>query len=284
MEMLNKTTVLFTERNISNPRLNAELLLCDVMNCDRLKLYMNFDKPVSEGEKNTYREYVRRRIKREPLQYILGKTSFYGFEICVDRNVLIPRPETELLVEKVLDDIKSTGKTRINIFEIGTGSGCIAIALANEMHKLNFDFDILAIDASEGAVSLARSNLKKVMPGENRVRFESGDIFAIESLRKDLDYIVSNPPYISNEEYLKLDEEVRDFEPGMALTDFQNGLKFYEKIFRLAHGNNLGGKIFCEIGFGQREEIESLSKSFEFSMTAFYKDYAGIDRIMEAVK
>ncbi|MBS1551493.1 MAG: HemK family protein methyltransferase, partial [Bacteroidetes bacterium] len=128
-EFIKVSEKILKEKKINDARLNAELMLCDVLNCSRVDLYLNFDKPLTKDEIRTFKNYMQRRIKHEPLQYILGKTSFYGFDIMVNEKVLIPRQETELLVEKVLNDIKSRSLKDVSVFEIGTGSGCIAIAL-----------------------------------------------------------------------------------------------------------------------------------------------------------
>src|SRR6187399_986204 len=151
LEILKVTEAAFTEKGITNSRLNAELLLSDVTGHSRFDLYLNFEKPLTENEVSAYREKVKRRLKFEPLQYILGKTEFYSLNFKVTPDVLIPRQETEILVEKVLEYIKPDSKPKI--FEIGTGSGCIAVAIA-----ANTDCTIDAVDISEAALEIAKEN------------------------------------------------------------------------------------------------------------------------------
>jgi len=250
-EFIGISTKLLKEKHVLDARLNIELLLCDVLKCNRVRLYLDFDKPLSKDEVKTFKEFLKRRLKHEPLQYILGKASFYGLEFIVNKNVLIPRQETELLVERILEDIKSSGRNKISIFEIGTGSGCISISIAKNLGKEKIDYEIFSIDNSEGAIEVALENLRSNMPDEKKVRFYRKDVFEIDKLNKSFDYIISNPPYISYIDYGKLDPEVKDFEPESSLTDKDRGLKFYEKLFEIASEDNFKGKVYCEIGFGQ---------------------------------
>lgn len=284
LEILNRTTDLLNEKKIEDARLNAELILSEVMKCSRLNLYLNFDKPVDNEETELFRNYLNRRLKHEPLQYIFGKAQFYGMEFIVNENVLIPRPETELLVEKILTEIKGSNKNPVSIFEIGCGSGCIPLALANILTKENINFEIFSIDNSTEAIETANRNLSRLFPEIKTIRFYKKDVFEIQRLTKSYDYIVSNPPYISGYEYNLLDSCVKDYEPGEALTDFGTGLKYFEKIFSIAADKNFNGKVFCEIGFGQKENIEILLKEKNLIQYFFYKDYSNIDRVLEVIK
>ncbi len=284
IEFLNTSADYLKNNSINDPRLNAELFLCDILNCNRMSLYLNFDKPLSKKEIALLNDYIDRRIKNEPLQYILGKTSFYGLDFKLSRKVLIPRPETEILVEKILDDIREINKDRISIFEIGSGSGCISIALAKNLEKSNTECDIFSIDISKDAIKIANENSEINNIENKKVRFIEKDVFEIERLKKSFDYIVSNPPYISLNDYNLLDPEVKNFEPGHALTDFDNGLKYYKKIFALASDKEFNGKVFCEIGFMQKTRIESILDEYKFNHRIFYKDYNNIDRVLEAGK
>lgn len=284
LDFLNYSTKLLKEKNISDARLNVELMLCEVLKCDRVKLYLNFEKPLSASEINIFREYLKRRLSREPIQYILEKTSFYGFEFKVNRKVLIPRPETELIVEKIINDIKENKKEKVSIFEIGTGSGCISITLAKILESENIKYDIFSIDKSKDAIEIANQNLQLLVHGESKVKFYLKDVFEINKLTKNFDYIVSNPPYISNEEYKSLEPEVRNFEPDVALTDFGTGLKFIERIILISSDKEFTGKVFCEIGFGQRHHVELLLEENGINDYLFYDDYSGINRILEIRK
>lgn len=284
IEFITYSTELLKGRKINDARLNIELILCHVLNCNRTDLYLNFDKPLTKEEVKNFKEILLRRLKYEPLQYILGKTSFYGLDFLINKNVLIPRQETELLVEKILEDIKKSDKKKVSIFEIGTGSGCISIALAKNLELNNINLEIFSIDKSKDSIDVAIQNMMLNKIPADSVKFYVKDVFEIERLKGIFDYIVSNPPYISIDEYEKLDKEVKDYEPDFALTDFNNGLKFYERIFLLASDDKFTGKIFCEIGFDQSNSIELILKKYTFSGYNFYKDYNGIERILEIEK
>jgi release factor glutamine methyltransferase len=284
LEFINYSTELLKQKNINDARLNAELMLSDILNCERMNLYLDFEKPLATDEKRMFKEYLMRRLNHEPLQYILGKTSFYGFDFTVNKNVLIPRPETELLVEKILNDIKQSGKKDVSVFEIGTGTGCISIALAKNLEQENINFDIFSIDKSKAAIEVANQNLSLNNLENRKIKFYPKNVFEIEMLTRPFDYIISNPPYIAFEDFKKLETEIKDYEPDFALTDFGNGLKFFERIFLIASDKKFSGKVFCEIGFGQRECIELLLAENNFVEYSFYKDYNGTDRILEIRK
>ena len=284
IEFINFSAELLKEKNISEPRLTSELMLCEIMNCSRVNLYLNFDKPLKKSESDLLKDYLNRRIGHEPLQYIFGKTSFYGLDIKVNSKVLIPRPETELLVEYILKDIKESGKSEVSMIEIGSGSGCISVALAKQLETMNVNYNIFSIDISSDATEVANENLRLNDLSSNKIRFITKDLFEIERLHKSVDYIISNPPYISLNEFEKLDSEVKDHEPDFALTDFNDGLKYYRKIFSIAAEDNFKGKVFCEIGFGQKDSIESIVKSKGFNNCIFYNDYNDIPRIVKSEK
>jgi len=283
-EFIGLSTKLLKEKNILDPRLNVELMLCDVLKCNRVRLYLDFEKPLSKEEIKIFRFYLKRRLNHEPLQYILGKASFYGFDFIVNKNVLIPRPETELLVERILENIRSSKKEKVSIFEIGTGSGCISISIAKNLVEEKIDYEIFSIDNSEGAIEVALENLKLNMPDEKQIRFYRKDVFEIDKLNKSFDYIVSNPPYISYTDFEKLDPEVKDYEPESSLTDKDRGLKFYEKIFEIASDENFKGRVYCEIGFNQENDIEELLLENNLKDFSFYRDYSGIKRMLEVRK
>ncbi len=158
LEILNYSSNLLRENRIDDARLNAELMLADVLKCKRIDLYLDFEKPLNNDEKEKFKVYLRRRLKREPLQYILGKTNFFGYEIFVDDAVLIPRQDTEILVEKVLHFIESSGKDFVKILEIGTGSGCIAVALLSELKKRNINYKYSGTELSIKALEVSRKN------------------------------------------------------------------------------------------------------------------------------
>jgi release factor glutamine methyltransferase len=284
IEALNYSAELFRQKGIEDARLNAELILCNVLKYDRVKLYLNFDKPLNHEERELIMRFSERRISREPVQHILGKTSFFGYDIVVNDKVLIPRPETEFLTEKILEDIKESGKDKVSVFEIGTGSGCIPVALAKSLEKDDKEIELFSIDNSQEAVNTAKENLVLNGLSGSNIRFVVKDVFEIERLTRQFDYLVSNPPYVSSEEYLKLEPEVREFEPGAAITDFGNGLRFFERIFMVTSDSEFKGKVFCEIGFGQKESIVKLLEQFKLNNFTFYNDHSDIPRVLKIEK
>lgn len=284
IEFINFSSEFLKTNNISEARLNTELLLCDVLKCGRMDLYLNFDKPLSKDEVSRFKSFLLKRKNHEPVQYITGKSYFYGYEFNIRRGILIPRPETEILVEKVLDDIYKSGKKEVSVFEIGSGSGCISVSIASELLKKEVRANIISIDVSEEAIKLSEENSRKILPGCNLIRFLKKDLFELKKLTKDFNYIVSNPPYISKEDYSNLEPEVRLFEPEIGLTDGSDGFSFFRKIFELASFDDFTGKVFCEIGFNQSEAISKMLSELGFRDVEFYKDYSSIERILEIGK
>lgn len=285
LDIIKSSTELLANKNITNPRLNVELLLCEVMNCDRVKLYLDFEKPLTKNELDLYRDWFKKRLNYEPLQYITGNAYFYGYKFKVTQNVLIPRQETEILVEKVLENIKNSPKENsINIFEIGTGSGCISIALGKKLDELNINYNITAIDISNEALEVAKINLNDLAANPERITFVEKDVFKIENLNKDIDYIISNPPYIPYAEFENLDDEVNKYEPSISLTDFKDGLSFYKKILQLYSSPVITGKLFFEIAYNKKNNLEKLLSGFTNLKWKFYKDYSDNFRVLEVSK
>ena len=264
------------KKGVESPRLNAELLLADILGCNRMELYLKFDQPLSENEKLRYRDFIKRRGEREPFQYIIGKTEFFGLKIKVTPDVLIPRPETELLIERVLEYAEKFASCRI--LEIGTGSGNIAISLANNISNS----EIYAIDISEAAITIAEDNYRGYS-NNGKLKFKVIDIedFQIDSTDK-YDIIVSNPPYISNKDYNNLEKELLDYEPKIALTDESDGFKFYRLIAKKSSDLlKKGGRLFFEIGYGQSEYISDIMKMNNFVDLKIIRDYQNIDRVID---
>jgi len=233
LDVINFSSDLLNQRGIKDARLNVELLMCHVLNCKRLELYLNFDKPLNLSEREAFKKLLVRRIANEPLQYILGETNFYGYKIKVDKRVLIPRQETEILVEEILKEFSKKQIHQINILEIGCGSGCITIALAGELKKLNKNFKILSIDISEGAITLAKENLDLNGLKDVNVKFSQESIFDLKSEIDGIDFLISNPPYISENEFNHLEKEVKNFEPKIALTLKTLSLKLHLQIMKM---------------------------------------------------
>jgi len=276
LDIIKYSANLLQENGIKDARLNVELMFCEILDCDRMKLYLDFDKPLSQDEISAFKLMLKRRIHKEPLQYVLGKTNFYGYDIKLNNKVLIPRQETEILVDIILKDICSTPKEFVNILEIGSGSGCIAIALSKELTKKNIKHKILSVDISEDAVTLSKKNAELNGIISDNIEFMVYDFLQNNSL-PDFDYIISNPPYIPKNDFNLLDVEVKLFEPENALTDGSDGLIFYRKIFNLFYGK---AKIFLEIGDNRREYIEDELRKNNIKDYNFYKDYCNIDRVL----
>ena len=225
LEALNKSTEYLEKKGIESPRVNSEIMLAHILKCKRLQLYLSFDRPLNADEQNLYRNFLQRRTNREPLQYITGEVEFYGLEFQIDNSVLIPRPETEILVETI---IKNTDeKEVINILDVGTGSGNIAVALAKNLPNSK----IIGIDKSNDALETARKN-SKLNNVNTQINFIENDILNEQyNFGKKFDIIVSNPPYVSNEDFQNLEPELNEYEPSMALTHFSDGFIFYSRYY-----------------------------------------------------
>ena len=275
LDILKVTEAAFRERGISNPRLNAELLLADTTGDSRINLYLNFEKPLTESEVSLYRDKVKRRLKFEPLQYIRGKTEFYSLEFNVTPDVLIPRQETEILVEKVLEYIKVSGLECPKILEIGTGSGCISIAIA-----ANAECNIRAFDISNEAVKVAEINAT-ANGTSDKIKFETVDFFDPGVTFEGYDIIVSNPPYISANDVPGLNEEVNGYEPYIALTDDGDGLSFYKRIFELYNVTQNKPFIFLEVGDGKKEAIVKLLSESSVNNYIIHNDLMNMPRVLE---
>ena len=281
LEVINKTTTYFEKQGIESPRLTIELLLAHLLKKKRLHLYLEFERELDEGTLATLREMVKRRAGGEPLQYITGETEFCGLKFMVDKRVLIPRPETELLVEVVLQRLKGadgSGGRPCRIVDAGTGSGCIAIALAKKLPTA----EVSALDISPDALEVACGNaaLHQV---EKKVRFFEGDL--LEGLPSGFvaEAIVSNPPYIADGELAKLPKEVRDFEPVRALAAGEDGLKVIRRLVMNARrALSASGFVALEIGAGQREAVEGIFGQQGYAVVEVVKDLQGHERVVVA--
>jgi len=275
LEALNTASNYLNKKGINSARLNSELLLTSILNCKRLDLYLSFERPLQKNEIDIYRELLKRRSTFEPLQYIIGKVEFCGLEFEVNPSVLIPRPETELLVEAVIELLKKYEKP--SILDIGSGSGNISIALAK-----NFPFcNIVGVDISEEAIETAKRNARLNEVSEQLLFIKKDVLSEVEISENKFDAVVSNPPYISAAEFLNLDPELRLYEPRFALTDENDGLSFYRKISALSKSllkNN--GKIFFEIGAGQSEKVKRILLDDDYKSIVIRKDFSDIERII----
>ena len=276
-ELLKRSIEYLQNKGIENPKIDTELIFSEVLKLDRMMLTLSFTRKISQEEKEIIREMLRKRaVEKIPVQYILGYEGFYGRNFKVNKNVLIPRPETELLVEQCIKiAVEKNSKT---ILDIGTGSGAIAITLAKELPNTK----VLACDISEEALEVAKENGKLLEA--NNIKFEKSDVFSAVKF-KEFDMIVSNPPYIPKEEYETLQVEVKMHEPSLALTDNKDGLYFYKKISREAVDYlKQEGVLAFEVGYNQGEEVRELMEKVGFKNVLVLKDYQNLDRIVIGVK
>ena len=275
LESIKLSTDYLEKKGIESPRTNAELLLANILICKRLDLYLKFDQPLKENEIILYREFIRRRGKFEPLQYITGSVEFFGIEFKVNKSVLIPRPETEILVETI---INSAGKEEnIDILDIGTGSGNIAVSIAMNLPNSK----ISAMDNSIDALEVAKENAK-LNSVENRIDFMNESILnGFNYPAKKYDIIVSNPPYISAEEFRVVQPELKVFEPRAALTDEGDGLTFFRIISSKTKTIlKEKGKLFFEVGKDQSKLVEKILLENDFQNITIKKDYLNIERVV----
>jgi len=270
-KLLEWATKELNNSGISSPKQNVETILAHTLNIKRLDIYLQLERKFSGKKLEIVFNIISRRKDKEPLQYILGETEFYGYTIKVDKSVLIPRPETELLVERIIaeeNDIK-------NILEIGTGSGALVIALAKKMNGIVID----ATDISEDALRIAEQN---TILNQVDINIFKSDIF--DNVLNKYDLIISNPPYISLTDYKQLPVEIKDFEPKSALLADDNGLFFYNKILQKAKDHlTESGKIYFEIGYDQAKKITEIAKKNRFSNIKVFKDLNGFDRIVRII-
>jgi release factor glutamine methyltransferase len=295
LDVINKTTPYFEKQGIESSRLTIELMLAHLLQKKRLQLYLEFERELDEKTLAALREMVKRRVAGEPLQYITGETEFCGLRLLVDRRVLIPRPETELLVETVAGRLKAESgerkagggrqetedgrqQTGVSIVDVGTGSGCIAIALAQKLPNA----EITALDVSTDALEVARGNaaLHQV---EKIVRFLESDLLEKFVSSSPVDVIVSNPPYIADGELAKLPKEVRDFEPVRALAAGEDGLKVIRRLVMDAKRIlSPSGFMALELGAGQRAAVEDFLGQQGYEVVEVAKDLQGHERVIVA--
>jgi release factor glutamine methyltransferase len=303
LEAIQKSTEFLAKKGVESPRLQTELLLAHLLKLPRMKLYLNFERTLAPAEVDGLREFIKRRGQREPLQHITGSTSFCGLEIAVSRQALVPRPETELLAESGWNFLSTFNPQPSTALDFGTGTGCIAIALAVKCLSAK----VVATDVSPNALALAKQNAGRHNAAE-RIEFLQSDGFAAfqsegrvtrvpnseietkirdscnSSLRKmEFDLIISNPPYIPSAEIATLQPEVRDFDPRAALDGGADGLDFYRKLAAEAKPFlKPGGKIMLEFGDGQADAIRKVFEAEKWIVEAVKEDYSHRARILIA--
>ncbi len=269
--LLEWTSDYFKKHNIESYRLKSELLLADVLNCSRLELYRDYNKPLTKSELAKFKEYIKRVLKHEPVQMIIGKVPFLNAEIYVDSSSIVPRPETEQLVSIMINE--NIERKKLKILDIGTGSGCIAINAA-----LAFpDADVVAVEKDGKALNLAKRNVRH--NDIKNINLYQMDILH-ELPKGQFDIIISNPPYIPIEEYKELALEVKNWEPAEALTDRGDGLTFYQRfasVFPDLLTSN--GRFYLEIGWNQAGKMEEVFSNDKFFLR-IDNDFENIPRFL----
>ncbi len=278
LDIFNKSVDYLKKNGVPSPLLDTEYIFSDVLKVSSNTLKYSMSREIKEEDKDKIREMlVLRAKKRKPLQYILGEWEFYGLPFKVSEGVLIPRADTEILVEQCIQLMREVEEP--NILDIGSGTGAISIAIANELKSSS----VTGIDINEKAIELANEN--KTLNKIENVNFIKSDLF--EKIDKDFKYdlIVSNPPYISKEEYETLMPEVKNYEPQNALTDLGDGLYFYREISKLAGEYLKGtGYLAYEIGYNQAKDVTKILQNNNFDILSVIKDYGGNDRVVIAKK
>ncbi len=278
--VLQWTTDFFTQHDLDSARLDAEVLLAHVLAQDRLALYLHYEDTLPDAVLQAYRGLIRRRANREPVAYIIGRREFYSIPLAVDPSVLIPRPETEHLVEYVLEHAPD-GRGALKILEIGTGSGNLCIALAKHLPQAR----VISLDISYPAISTAMKNRSGHPDCSGRVHFFQGDLFqGLHPERARFHLIVSNPPYVPTESWDELPPEVRKYEPRVALDGGHGGTEIHLRILRLAAKHLLpGGALVLEIGEGQADALTAAAEETgSFHGSRILRDYAGKPRVFVA--
>jgi len=260
--------------SVPNDLLDAQTLLAEAGGFDRTYLIINFNQQLSEGILSAFRTMVDRRAAGEPLQYITGRQEFFGLDFEVTPDVLIPRPETELIVEEAIRIVQQDWVARPVIVDVGAGSGAIAVALARELGEAR----VIASDVSEAALRVARRNAARHGLG-GRVDFIASDLLDAFAEEEFADFILSNPPYVSSKEIPSLQREVRDWEPRLALTDSNDGLSLYRRLLKDAPSRlRPGGHLICEMGYTQSEKISNMIDRRVWGGPRLLDDLQGIPR------
>jgi release factor glutamine methyltransferase len=279
LRLLNWTREHFESRGLDEPRLSAELLLAKVLGCKRIDLYARFEQSPTNEQRAALRELVKAAAEHKPIAYLIGHKEFYSLEFAVTPDVLIPRPETETLVDRALALCKSIDAARIEIADIGTGSGCIAIAIARRELRAF----VTAVDVSEAALDVASANAAK-HGITDRVRFVKADLLDLPPEVRPANgfsMIVSNPPYVGLSECESLPANVREYEPATALFAGPDGLDIYQRLARqIPAALAPGGRLLLEIGMNQADPVTTLFEQVGLKASGSFKDMRGITRVL----
>lgn len=273
LEVLQRTTEHFTKAGLEKPKVDAEWILAHGLGCSRLNLFLQFENPLLDDVLEKLRPMVRRRAKREPLQYILGDTPFLDLKLITRAGALIPRPETEEMIDRLIREAESPPSS---ILDLGTGSGAIALALAKAFPAAA----VTATDISDEALQLARENAERCQLAD-RVQFKTARWF--DGIEGSFDWIVSNPPYLSDDEWEQAAPEVKDYEPRQALTAGPDGLSDLRTILQSAHQHlNPGGMLTCETGVDQHPALFKIAQEVGYQTWESQKDFSARPRIFQA--
>ncbi|MGC8898042.1 MAG: peptide chain release factor N(5)-glutamine methyltransferase [Bacteroidota bacterium] len=282
MELIRWSTEYLRERGFNDSRLTVELLLAHALGCRRLDLYLQFEKPLTEEELASFKSLLLRRLKHEPVQYILGEAHFMGFSFTVEPGVLIPRPETEILVGEALKYLSDVPTENPRVLDVCTGSGNIAISLAKMSEKR---IQVDALDVSREALRVAAKNIEKHGVSE-QVQLVHADVMndqLASLLDAPYDLIVSNPPYVPTSEITQLEPEIQLYEPLSALNGGEDGMRYISRIVKLTHELLLPqGMLIFEVGHDEAEKARALCDNEELVNVHIVKDYSGIERVVIA--
>ena len=276
IDIINWAEKYFFQNQFTNPKLEIEWLLRSLLKCNKLDIYLRFEEPLDSKQLSVLRSWIKRRVKNnEPLQYITGSCEFYGRRYSVNSKVLIPRQETERLIDIVIE--KSIMIEKPDIIDVGTGSGCIALTLALEISKAN----VFGVDISLDALKVAEEN-KARLNVKNVLFYEMNILIDMPS--KTYDFLISNPPYVSQKEMKNLSKEIKNFEPHIALTDFDDGLIFYHRLGEIGKDMlKLNGWIILELGKEKHSnKVYSIFKNLHYRNLALIKDFNGDNRVLIA--
>ena len=283
IKLVQWATEYFDSHHIDSPRATAEILLAHAINAKRIDLYLRYDQPLNSGELNRFKMLIKRRTDREPVAYILGRKEFWSMDLEVNRSVLIPRPETECLVERALESLGADPSPGCkSILELGTGSGAVVLALASE----NVRHSYLGTDVSSDAVRVARRNSMRHGMDAN-IRFMVADWFAPFDAKSGIfDLIVSNPPYIRSGDLKRLQPEIHTYEPVAALDGAKDGLRYLRHIIQCAYLYlKPAAALLLEMGHDQQAPLKQIIDACgQYEDAQFYKDYSGHDRIVSRRK
>lgn len=278
LEAIRKATDFLERKEVESPRLQAELLLAHVLKLPRMKLYLNFERTLTDTEQDAYRESCRRRGTREPLQHIVGTVSFCGLEIRCTSAALIPRPETEILAQLAWDFLNRLSVAEPVAFDLGTGTGCLPIAIAARCSRVR----IVTADVSGEALALAQENAQQCGVAD-RIEFVQSNGLTGLAGDRCFHLVVSNPPYIPSAEIETLEPEVRDFDPRLALDGGADGLEFYRRLaIEAASHMHPGGQLMVEFGEGQANELQNIFLKQNWIVEDIRRDDSQRERFMVA--